>query len=88
MPKRLIFPGPNKDVVELEETNFFLKVETLPQPKHAQAFFILKDSEEECDIPEEIKCVDKTNNIENIKISCTEYFLLTHLNKYEFYFND
>ncbi|CAG8637559.1 30156_t:CDS:2, partial [Racocetra persica] len=65
MPKRLNFPGPNKEVVELEETNFFFKIETLLQPKHARGFFLLKDSEEECDVPEEIKY-----NFQNIREAC------------------
>ncbi|CAG8755228.1 19460_t:CDS:1, partial [Racocetra persica] len=46
---------PNQQILELKGTNFLLKIETLPQPKHARVFFIDKDTEEECEVPEEIK---------------------------------
>src|SRR5690242_13933838 len=84
---RLNFPADEK-IIDFGGTDFFLKIETLPQPKLARVLFLNKHTEEECEVPEDIKCKDKKNNIENMKMPNIEYFLINYSNKYEFYYNN
>ncbi|CAG8695088.1 4717_t:CDS:1, partial [Ambispora leptoticha] len=50
----LNFPHDMK-IIDFDGTNFSLKIETLRQPKLARVLFLNKHTEEECEVPEDIK---------------------------------
>ncbi|CAG8794228.1 18073_t:CDS:1, partial [Racocetra fulgida] len=53
----------NQIDLNLSSVLYKLRIESLPIPNLFRALF-LNNSEEKCEVPEEIKCKDLTNNIE------------------------